>query len=81
MAIQTQQIYSSSATGFELVNVYWGELSNSSLNHPIQKQKTSCALTIVVGMKRSRARNLRLNTEGVTEERLRKTFRKKYIFP
>ena len=35
--IYTQQIFTGSTTGFEFVNICWGELSNSSLNHSIQK--------------------------------------------
>ena len=35
--IYTQQISTGSTTGFEFVNVYWGELSNLSLNHSIKK--------------------------------------------
>ena len=35
--IHTQQTSTVSTAGFEFVNVCWGELSNSFLNHSIQK--------------------------------------------
>ena len=35
--IHTQQTSTSSTAGFEFVNVCWGELPNSSLNHFMQK--------------------------------------------